>query len=490
MDIETTSSWNVSVTRKSFNMQLKEHERRYLELISERTPGRQITKSTRQQTRQNITKQDLKDSGVDNYTQRPDKIVGSIEEKADKLPDRIEALIEDIQLLNETGFLNSEERDLDWDDLVQSLTGEHPSRTDDDIPWQRPASPPRYAEGPLSKLIGEILLYLLAPACGDNEELATNMEYGFIHGVSEAAFKDIEQRVEQWEAIRHILDREIEESHRQIERFEMQQEGFDPAYFSRLPSLINSRIRNLSGKEVSNVTQGELNEISSAFVHEVWEALSEEYYDGYPLDKALLKELNKEGIVEEWELHEQREDTIQSINREFTQIKCEINQRLSRKKIQTVLNENPDILEREKLRQLVDKDISELAQLSSNGISPLDIIRSISDESTTRKTAKDLAESSEKSVDETLPATAKICRYLSGNNGETWGKRDYPKIISINNRKERFDRWEFELTDYGLLIQSTAVLYSEGEGISNSHTTSYFPPRALNDHLKNAQDYV
>ena len=105
-------------------MQLTENEREYLKLVAS---ARTNVWSPPESARRNIDEEELREAGIDEkYVKRPDRFHysddesnnKSIEEKVEEIPNRVESLIRDTELLYAAGYLDTEHWHADLNEVL------------------------------------------------------------------------------------------------------------------------------------------------------------------------------------------------------------------------------------------------------------------------------------------------------------------------------------------------------------------------------------
>jgi hypothetical protein len=126
-------------------------------------------------------------------------------------------------------------------------------------------------------------------------------------------------------------------------------------------------------------------------------------------------------------------------------------QYITQRMVRDVLKKYPGLIGRETVRQQLNGDLVELSCLGRGNISALEVINSVSEASTVDEIAETVSEVCQEPRAAALPATGKICRYLSGIEDPKWGDWNSFEIISIE-KENSMENWGVELNMYGELI--------------------------------------
>jgi hypothetical protein len=402
-------------------MKLTQNQREYLKLIAEvrdehtetewvEEDRGQLIKPSPEEARQYLDKNDFTQVGIDDgYAKRPDKLDEKVNEKVTELPERIHSLAEDVELLNEAGYLNLERWGPHWINLLDTLEIEGESLEMSENMYS--GNSPQEAFG---QRLGEMVyLLMLYPKGVGKDNFSLGIIRGFISGFTGRMPAD--RSMEFLTQVSELLEEDIEN---QKEWYRSLSKGL-PDWFSDVEEDINSCIEEYLREEGY--------EISESLIHSVRVAIQDEYEEGERLSFAVGRDgTPSEG---EWDVEEV----------------------VTKKRVTEVIQKR-DLYRKDQLSGVLSDDLDRFFSVEHGGICAHDVIVNTSEGSTVKEVAERVSEQTDEQVSSTLPIVAKLARYLSLEEDRHLGQRKERKVVTLQDSGDMND-WVIDLTSYGRLVK-------------------------------------
>lgn len=406
-------------------MQLTENEREYLKLIGEaRKDGSWCPP---EMARRFLDEEDLREAGIDEkYIKRPDKFDysddesnnKSIDEKVEEIPERVEKLIRDVELLYAAGYL-----DVDWDECWSEFLPDQ--ETDEDTPL--PLSTQYGFEEPHkelgNRLGGMVTSLALRSQTKLNTEFYREIAEGFIYAISYGMGGG--ERVEFYSD----LAEKMEESEEHASRFLEPPSERIPEWRSELKEEIQSCVEARLRQEGY--------ETPDEFVRTVRTTLTGEY--------------NREGYLGIW-------DAIADDENPAKKEEWNVEEHITRDIVRGTVKEN-DLYISYLIKNQIQEDLGELVSISQGGITAGEILVTVPQEGEkVGEVAQDVSNHTGKQKSKTTPAVAKLSRFMSCEKDRQLGVWEGNKILSLDQEGENMTDWVVEPTEYGRLLKSNVTL--------------------------------
>ena len=370
-----------------------------------------------EEARQHLDKETLTEAGIDeSYAERPDKLIHDddkgIERKIEQLPQRINRLTEDVELLYEAGYLNIEHWESYWAELLDFQKPDE----DEFVPssdMYNSSAPQEEFGRELGKMA--LRLMTLSPKGVDHEDFAVGILRGFVSGFT-------------YEMPLHLatgLNAEL------LDKLDKHVEQMEKVTEEGLGSVSLTLMKAISDEAMSHIEQhlqAEGYETSEDFVIDVQKAMRDEYYNGKYLSLGIAEEADSKGefIIEN---HITRERVVEVIEKEDLHVKY-------------------------RLREKVSSDLDELLSSSTREVTALDVIACVPEGGgEVGEVARRVSELTGLEKSRTVPAVAKIGRFLACVEDRQLGRWKGTEILSIKQEGE-LKNWSLEPTKYGEVIKA------------------------------------